>query len=253
MENTEAMDVTMQTEQKEAPVEETEAEAASQAEAEVTETEEQEQTDQGIKVRFNHQDRELTREEAITYAQKGLKYDNIAPMLDELSYLAAINGKTASELVKEYINQGEAMYRRGLEEKYGDDTEVIEMMMERYRTENKAKYEKAESQRKIAEEAAEKQARETLEGRLADAFVRLQKEFPELQNFAELPKEVKQAAADGKDLVTAYLLHQHREERKTSAAKQAEAAANKASAGKMDPAGENDDPLMSAFLKGLKS
>lgn len=90
MENTEAMEATMQTEQEvKDSSEEAVGEETPQAETELTEAEEEKApAEQGIRVRFNHQDRELTQEEAVTYAQKGMKYDNIAPMLDNLSYLA---------------------------------------------------------------------------------------------------------------------------------------------------------------------
>lgn len=253
MENTEAMEAVAQTEQEVAPVDGADAEATPQAEKKPAETGTQVQTEQGFRIRFNHQDRDLTREEAVAYAQKGLKYDSIAPMLQDLSYLAAINGKTAPELVKEYINAGERMFRHDLEDKYGDDTEVIELMMERYRSQNKAKYEKTENDRKNAEEAAEKQARQTFEQRLAMEFVELQREFSEIKSFAELPAEVKQAAADGKDLTAAYLLYRHREAIKAAAAKQTEAAATKASAGKMGAADDHYDPLIAAFVKGLRS
>lgn len=253
MENTEAMDAAEQTEQEVAPVEGVEAEAIPQAEEKLRETGEQEQAEQGLKVRFNHRDCTLTHEEAVAYAQKGLKYDTIAPMLRDLSYLAAINGKTAAELVKEYIHAGETLYRHALEDKYGEDTEVIDVMMERYRAQNNAKYEELENDRRNAEKAVEEKTRMALEERLAQDFAEMQKEFPEIKSFVELPREVKQEAVDGRDLLTAYLLYRHREEKKTAAAKQTEAAAVKASAGKMGSTDENDDPLMAAFLKGLKT
>ncbi len=250
MENTEAMNAVEQTEQEVVPVEG--AEAVPQAEEKLAEAGQQEQTEQGLKVRFNHQDRTLTHEEAVAYAQKGLKYDSIAPMLQDLSYLAAINGKTAAELIQEYIHAGEALYRHALEDKYGEDTEIINLMMERYRVQNKAKYERSENDRRNAERAIEEKARMALEERLAGDFAELQKDFPAIKSFAELPKEVKQEAVGGRDLLTAYLLYRHREEKKTAAAKQTEAAAVRASAGKMGSADEQDDPLMAAFLKGLK-
>lgn len=86
MENTEAMEAVAQTEQEVAPVDGADTEATPQAEKKPAETGTQVQTEQGFRVRFNHQDRDLTREEAVAYAQKGLKYDSIAPMLQDLSY-----------------------------------------------------------------------------------------------------------------------------------------------------------------------
>ena len=50
-----------------------------------------------ITVRYNKQDRGLTRQEAITLAQKGLKYDSMSEMLNDIKYLGP-NHKELNEM-----------------------------------------------------------------------------------------------------------------------------------------------------------
>ncbi len=52
-----------------------------------------------IPVRYNHESRELTLEEAQALAQKGLKFDELSPTLDKIRYLAAANQKSVQEMV----------------------------------------------------------------------------------------------------------------------------------------------------------
>ena len=52
-----------------------------------------------LPVVFNKQDYHLTREEATTYAQKGMKFDTIEPMLQKLKTMASEHGMGVRELV----------------------------------------------------------------------------------------------------------------------------------------------------------
>ena len=203
-------------------------------------------------VRYRHKNTELTREEAVSYAQKGMKYDSMAPMLDKISYLATIKGKNAHDLIDEYIKREEEMYRSEVIDKHGDNEEVINMFMEKYRAENKSKYEKAQIERKEAEEIAEKRELESLESRIANEFFELNKEFPEINNISSVPEEVLKEAEKGKNLTDAYLRYLHKENLKIEDAKQTAVKNSTASAGKVAGTGEADDPVMRAFLKGLQ-
>ena len=53
----------------------------------------------GLDVRFNKQTHTLSREDAIRYAQKGMKYDAVEPLLATLKDTAAREGKTLKEWV----------------------------------------------------------------------------------------------------------------------------------------------------------
>lgn len=199
-----------------------------------------------ITVRYNKQDRGLTREEAITLAQKGLKYDSMSEMLNNISYLAAIQDKTPAELIRGYIEAGENIKRQELIDRYGEDNEVIEVMMEKFKTENQQKFSAVKETIKQKEAAAE----QDLNQRIADEFQNMKADFSELTDYASLPTEVKRAAVNGMPLKYAYLEYKYAQEKLAAAAKsQAEAAAKK-STGSM----ATDDGVSStenALLRGL--
>ena len=65
-----------------------------------------ERSDEGLQedafrlpVKFNKQDYHLTLEEATTYAQKGMKFDTVEPMLQKLKTVAGANGLGVRELI----------------------------------------------------------------------------------------------------------------------------------------------------------
>lgn len=199
-----------------------------------------------LTVQYNHEDKVLSMAEAKELAQKGLKLDSMKDMLNDISYLAAIQGKTPAELIKGYIEAGENIRRQELIEKYGEDSEAVEVLMEKYREENQKKFTAAKETLKQKEEAAE----QDLNQRIADDFLKMKADFPELTDYAALPNEVKRQAANGTPLKYAYLDYKYAQEKATAAAKaQAEAAAKK-STGSM-ATGDGVDSAENALLKGL--
>lgn len=201
-----------------------------------------------MSVRYNKETQELSQEEAVTLAQKGMLYEKkFEPIYSKLDYLATLNGVSVNELVESILNRSEDAYKQELIAKFGEDEEVISDLMEIYHNKNREKYEKAVSDRKNAEIKEQ----ESLEARLADEFIILQKEFPEIDKFEDLPNEVKKAAAEGNNLLSSMLLHKHREDRKINEAQKAAKEANKASAGSVADKGEKESDAMNAFLKGL--
>lgn len=206
-----------------------------------------------LKIRFKHKDIELNSEDAINYAQKGMKYDEIAPMLDDLSYLATIKDKKPHELLKEFIRFEEENYRESLIERVGDDEEAVEALMEKYRNGNKSKFEKAQSDLKKAEEEEELKAVEALEGRIATEFGELSQNFPEIKSITDVPHEVLKEAEKGTKLYYAYLAHRHKEGQKVDKAKQTANVNSKSTAGSMSASGDTEDGVLSAFLNGLRT
>ena len=182
-----------------------------------------------ITVRYNKQDRGLTRQEAITLAQKGLKYDSMNEMLNDIKYLAAIQDKTPAELIKSYIEAGENIKRQELVDRYGEDNEVIEVLMEKFRTENQQKFSAVKETIKQKEEAAERD----LNMRLAEEFQNMKADFTELTDYASLPLDVKRAAVNGTPLKYAYLEYKYVQEKQVAAARQSAEQAAKKSAGSM--------------------
>ena len=203
-----------------------------------------EQAEPFLTFKFNHEERALNRDEAIDAAQRGLKYGEVSEKLDRI---AAIKGQSVSELIDGMISAERETYRNGLIERLGDDGETVERLMKLYDIEQGEKYSKAVSDR----EAEAKQQEESLNARLAAEFITLKKEFPEFAGYGDLPAEVRTAAEDGKDLMTAYLLHKHRTEKAAAAAKEAAENAAKASIGSMSGENENTSSEEQSFLKGL--
>lgn len=197
-----------------------------------------------LTIRYNHEDKPITQDEAITLAQKGMAYDSIYKSVQRA---AALKGMDVRTFISSFEKAQDDAYRESLVEKYGeDDTETIESLMELYQS-------KKESTVKAAEEAEAQKQREqqtTLESRLADEFIELQKEFPEIEKFEALPKSVVSAAAKGQNLLTAYLLHQHTENKKVEAAKKTAETAKKASGGSMSSS-EAQQTSIDAFMRGL--
>ncbi len=257
--NTDVMEATMQPEAEEMSSETIDNETQPQ------ESEEIEEEDNGAEVldeskdvlpfvvRYNHKDRELSREEAVDFAQKGMKLDSLSPMLDDLSYLAAIKGKNPQELIKEYIQTEEDLHKSEIIDNIGSDKkEIVDVLMEKYRTENRSKFEKAKNERKQAEEAEEKKAIETLESRIADEFVELKTYVPSIQSLSDVPKDVLKEAEKGKNLCDAYLRYQQKEKERIDSARQTAANNSQSSAGRINGDTEND-PAAMALLNSLRS
>lgn len=209
----------------------------------------------GLEVNFNHETRILSRDDATTYAQIGMKFkdsginiDTVKPLYNKLDYIAAQRGCSIGELVDGMLTSDEEAHRKELTEALGADNPVIEDLMKVYRNEQKEKYEKVLSDRKTAEENAEKATKAGLEQRLAEEFTELKAEFPEIADFSALPKEVKAEAAKGRDLLSAYLRYTHNQNKKTAAAEAAEKAAAKASTGQASSPAQAEDSVVSAFL-----
>lgn len=201
-----------------------------------------------ITVRYNKQDRGLTRQEAITLAQKGLKYDSMSEMLNDIKYLAAIQDKTPAELIKSYIEAGENIKRQELVERYGGDDEAIEVLMEKFRTENQQKFSAVKETIKQKEAEAERD----LNQRIADEFQNMKADFSELTDYASLPTEVKRAAVNGTPLKYAYLEYKYAQEKLAAAAKsQAEQAAKKSTGSMANSDTDHKTEAEMRFLNAL--
>ena len=248
--------------QEETALAESEApEAVPQAEGSEAETEnaheeentpEEETTEEprgGITVNFEHEQISLTPEQAKDYAEMGmfLQKHDMKNLYNRLDYLASLSDKNVKDFVDDLVTQSDEAYKRMLIDRYGDDEEVISAMLDRYHTQSKDKYEKIVAARNNESKAA----RESNETRLANEFVELQKEFPELSDFSKLPKAVKKAAADGESLMSAYLYHLHTINKTKTAAKNNQSKAANASAGSLNDNTVGEDTAVSAFLSGL--
>ena len=204
----------------------------------------------GVPVRFNKQDRVLTLEEATVYSQKGLKYDSLAPMLDDLSKLAAMRGVNSHELIKSLIKIDEDNKRDEILERANGDEEIAEILMNKYREEVNGKFKRiaeAQADADKAEKAAEK---ETIEGKIVEEFDSVRQEFPEFDSVDKLPKEVLEKVKGGESLFNAVLQHKHNINKIAMAEKNKAVANAKASTGSVS--GGEDDPVLTAFMSAFR-
>ena len=190
-----------------------------------------------LSIRYNHETRGLSQSEAADLAQKGLYY---GALHDKLDYVAAQMDTTVDELVNGLLSKQEESYRQNLVDKLGEDSDLIEGLMQVYRNNQKEKYERTVAKRETS-----------ITSRLADEFTELKAEFPELKEFRDLPESVQRKAAEGMNLTAAFLLFKHQEEKKSAAAQISAKAAQKSSAGSSASVGEPTDPAVDAFLSGL--
>lgn len=220
--------------------------------------EQETQPEDGFHVTYNHETQLLSRDDAVRYAQIGMKFkdsgidiDTVKPIYNKLDYIAAQRGCSMQELVDGLLSSAEESHRKELTDTLGADNPVVEELMKVYRNEQKEKYERVLSDRRAAEESAQKEKQISLERRLAEEFTELKAEFPEIAEFSALPREVKAEAAKGRDLLSAYLRYTHKENKRTAAAEQAEKAAAKASTGQAASPAQSEENAVSAFMQGL--
>ena len=202
-----------------------------------------------ITVRYNHEDRGLSQDEAITLAQKGLHYDTLHGKLD---YVASLQGIDVNTLVERLVTAPEEAHKKHLEELYGEDSDDVKIGMNIFREKQSENYKKFVADReKAAQEKAENEQK-TTQSRLAEEFIELQREFPDVAEFKDLPDSVIREAAGGKrDLISCYLKYLHTENKRIKAAEDTAAAALISSAGSMSSAGGEISNEERQFLDGI--
>lgn len=203
-----------------------------------------------LSVQYNHEDRPLTREEAVDFVQIGMHHKELHSKLD---YAAALSGVSVNELVDRIIKAPEDAHRKHLEELYGEGSEDVEIGMNIFREKQSADYKKIVADREASAKAKTEAQEKSVQSRLADEYIELKKEIPDIPDFAQLPDSVIKEAASGKrDLLSAYLRYERSESKKIDAANKSQAAAAQASAGsKAEGEADNMSSFDKGFLEGL--
>lgn len=195
----EEADHSEKTEAEEKP-EETEAEPAESKEA-----------DHSFKLKYMGEEKEVSREEAVALAQKGMDYDRIKGKLDEANQLAKSNAEMA-EFVKTLASEmGLEPMAFMLEVQAGNiakkenislDEAKRKLELDRRERAIAAKEQEAQSKNEAAD--AENAKREKIRAELAE----FAKAFPEVKADS-IPAEVFQMAAkQGVGLTAAYAMHE---------------------------------------------
>ena len=212
--------------------------------AEMEEGAKSDQTEAYLTTVFNHEARQFDRAEAEELVQIGL-YSK--PHVDRLKYLARLSGEQGvKELLNSLIAKGEQALTDDIMSKVTDPE-----FAQKIADEQLAKLREALPDDEVSQSVA--LDKEGINRRLAEEFIQLQSEFPQVQDFGRLPQWVKECSArDGVPLKYAYALHACREQAQISVAEGNERRAAEHSAGslKSNPS-DGTSPEMASVYKAL--
>lgn len=249
MENEIALEETVPTEQneKELPVEDVKA---MQANGNSIEEIPSNITDVKIPVKYNKQHIELSVEQASELAQKGMKFDDMRSVMDKLAYLSASTGKSAEKLIDALLEKNEKELSDRARELAGDDEVLFSKLLALEHSKNKKAFERALNTQKEL-----KREKENLDNeRIAEQFIELNKEFPEIDNVNAIPKQTFEIAVNnGISLLDAYLRYKHREDIRVKTAQQEQKLAAQSSVGSQRSSVLTENNLEDAFAKGVWS
>jgi len=238
-----------------APVETTVEEVAEVAEdttpaAETEETTETATAEESapitIPIRFNHETKTLSLDEAATLAQKGMAAETV---MSKLRYLAASSGKSPSQVIESMLLADEEMRKNEILEKVNGDEELAKQFLDT----SKSKYQKLVDEMIAAENSEFQKSKESIDDKLASDFIELQKEFPEMATVDKIPKSVLKDAIDKNiSLLDAMLRFDRRESKNIKAVTQKQETAAQSSTGSAKSA-EHDGttPEIEALMQGM--
>lgn len=205
----------------------------------------------GLSIKFNKKNIDLSHEEAVSFAQKGMKYDQISGDLQKLKDHAARSGKSLSEFVAGLEEAEINVIRQQCKDTAGGNEEYEQLLFEKALKDRDIKLQEYNEQ--IS--AKEKTEKETLEQRIADGVIAISKLNPEIKDISQISESVfRMAEEEGISIREAYLLSEFNNKKAVEEAQRAEAAAKISSSGSLkDDAAAGENSADSAFLKGLWS
>ena len=169
--------------------------------------------EEGIEVKFNKQLRRLSLSEARDFAEKGMKYDSLIPVLNRLKELSPDGSMSLAQLADHLFEE---------KEKRASDAQEAEELFGR-------------------------------QNRLTAQFIELKSKFPEIGGIRDVPKSVIEQSLNGEiPLYYAYLGYCHEQEQKAKLAAQSSEKATAATAGNLKDAPDTlSSPEIAAMLKGI--
>lgn len=204
-----------------------------------------------LPVKFRHETINQTREEATENSQLGLLYKKQKPMMDDLALMAAAQGKTLAEFIRDLKQADEQGLREDKLRITGGDADAAEILVQA----ELAKRREALNLRAQQEQEAEAAAEQSTLDRLAGELVELKELVPELTDWDAIPQAVKEdAIKNNRNLTDAYLRYMHREGKNIEQNRAAQAAAAAASVGSQadkPPAG--GDPAIEAMIRAVRN
>ena len=161
-----------------------------------------------LQVKYNKKTQSLNRDDAVRYAQMGLKLESMQPTLKKLQYIAVAGGQSLEGLVDDIVSGIENSKLEKFKAKADGDEEILNALV----AEDKRKAGKAYDEWQEAERKAEEQDRQDEIKTLADEFYTLQKEIPKFseKKFESVPEEVLRIREKNNiSLYDAYLRYRH--------------------------------------------
>lgn len=192
-------------------------------------------------VRFNHQDLQLTPDEAVEFAQKGLKLESLQPVINELNYLAYLRGKSPLDTIREYVDLDGKIREAQLKEEFKDDETKFNDALNSYKNANELKKKEFLTESKL---------NDFKERSLVEGFFELREKCPEIESFDEIPEEVLKNTKNT-SLLNSYLQYFHDQQMKITKNQKNYNENLLATAGEFRENGENTDSLLTQFIKGI--
>ncbi len=184
------------------------AEMPVQSEAAIPSNEQEE----GIEVKFNKQLRRLSSSEARDYAEKGMKYESLIPVLDRLKGLSPDSSMSLAQLADHLFKEKEEKER-------------------------------------LVQEAAQNDGRQD---RLTAQYLVLKQKFPDVGIRDIPKQVIEQSLTGEVTLYHAYLGYLHEEQMKAARAETASQKAALAATGRLHDAPDTlSSPEIAAMLKGI--
>ncbi|MBQ9709485.1 MAG: hypothetical protein IJV67_02565 [Clostridia bacterium] len=214
-----------------APAEEVNAQTESAAE----------QTEMFLDVVYNGESKSLTKDEAVSLAQKGMNYDYLKNRYDELSNARLL---TAARRSAEAAGVSEEEFAQRLEAQL-EERDIKRIEKERNVDKDTAKsiYDAERRSSDLEGEVAalrEFKRKAELKDAMRQEWAEFAKNHPGINTLDDLPKEVIDAVKAGSDLENAYMAYDYKqvkkqiEEAKTAAKSPGSAASNAYEAGEDD-------------------
>lgn len=211
-----------------------------------------EQENFGLEVKFNKENRVLNREEAVSFAQKGILYDSMKPLFDKMDILRAESGVSREAYVDALFKEHESAQMAKCREKAGDDEELYNSLLELNKMKAEKSYESLLESEKAAAKKAEAERYAANEGKLKREYELLVSDFPDAPEMDKLPVSVLKSAEEGENLLLAYYRHLHSEQEKIKAAKIKETEAAEATVGRASTVSHHSETdVISAMLSGV--
>ena len=181
-----------------------------------------------LPVKFHHEHRNLTAEEATRYAQMGMAAEEREPLLDKLRLVAAGRNQTLAQFINDWEAADLQAYREQVLEKVGGDETLADRLVAA-EMENRRKIVGVKAEEAKAADAAKEQ---DLAAKLAADYEEVKAEWPELSEFAKIPEEVvNDAVRNKRSLYDSYLRYERKQQKAVEKQQREAAAAAKSATG----------------------